>query len=715
MSDLEQSAQDTDSLDRRRDVKNPSDAKALLPIRQSVSSTALGHRIVNPAAGVPLASAEASAGSPQSNPEIETPQASASSGLSPSPASADRVVASPGRPLEPHVRASMEQSYGRHLGDVRLHTDESAAESAAGLGALAYTFGRHVVFGQGRYSPTTSVGRRLLAHELAHVVQQEEGGSPPALDARAPHEHAAGAAAEAVAAGQRGVSVRVPTGVGLARSNGGGAKPTSTAPLTQQDLFKIIQTHRAWEFNPGGAPIQDPAGVGRGVGPAAGGRRAGSAVFTVIQVVDRDGKQVELQYGEHLHYGDPHAEQAAMQSLERNLAGRDLHGGRMNVMVDQTPCAPGQANCMGDLADFARQRGLGLDVDVPTRPPQRGAGPDVAPRTAARGSQRTDMPEVAFNRIIETPPPAAGPTGGGRPPAVPPERPLERLPEGKVERSPGGAPGEGPQTRFTTEGRTIYNDPSDVRPSSEIYDPNARPPPPIGAGLFEAGAIWIPAAIDVLQDIGLKNNVAHQMLGHWGELETWRKADSNVWIVCTVTLSEWDFPNEAGNVLRQVVEVAFYRGATRAEAYAASRGPSYSRVAPRGSHLVGPFTAEIPPTADLAELKAGVEKEKTCFIATACYGSPMAPEVGLLREFRDLALIRSAEGRAFVRGYYRVSPAIAMFLRRHQRARFFVRFCILAPLVAGVKITRHRWAGSLAALRPATAARAATTELSSTP
>lgn len=60
---------------------------------------------------------------------------------------------------------------------VRVHTDAKAAESARAVNALAYTVGRDVVFGAGRYAPATREGQRLLAHELTHVVQQDQGGS----------------------------------------------------------------------------------------------------------------------------------------------------------------------------------------------------------------------------------------------------------------------------------------------------------------------------------------------------------------------------------------------------------------------------------------------------------------------------------------------------------------------------------------------------------
>jgi hypothetical protein len=64
------------------------------------------------------------------------------------------------------------QDFGR----VRVHTDEKAAESARYLGAEAFTFDRHIVFGAGRYAPSTREGRHLLAHELTHYVQQQQAG-----------------------------------------------------------------------------------------------------------------------------------------------------------------------------------------------------------------------------------------------------------------------------------------------------------------------------------------------------------------------------------------------------------------------------------------------------------------------------------------------------------------------------------------------------------
>ena len=75
---------------------------------------------------------------------------------------------------------------GFDFSQVRIHTDERAAESARAVDALAYTVGRDVVFGAGQFSPGTNEGRRLIAHELTHVVQQGGGSSSPMHIQRAP-------------------------------------------------------------------------------------------------------------------------------------------------------------------------------------------------------------------------------------------------------------------------------------------------------------------------------------------------------------------------------------------------------------------------------------------------------------------------------------------------------------------------------------------------
>lgn len=88
------------------------------------------------------------------------------------PASVERVLAESGRPLAREVGHDMEQRFDYDFSRVRVHADSLADRSAQDVNANAYTAGSHVVFAAGRYSPETDSGRRLLAHELAHVVQQ---------------------------------------------------------------------------------------------------------------------------------------------------------------------------------------------------------------------------------------------------------------------------------------------------------------------------------------------------------------------------------------------------------------------------------------------------------------------------------------------------------------------------------------------------------------
>src|SRR5262249_39956926 len=80
------------------------------------------------------------------------------------------VPGSPGWPLEPSTRTFMEARFGHDFGRVRVHADTAAAEAASAVQAAAYTVGRDIVFGAGRYAPETASRRALLAHQLAHVA-----------------------------------------------------------------------------------------------------------------------------------------------------------------------------------------------------------------------------------------------------------------------------------------------------------------------------------------------------------------------------------------------------------------------------------------------------------------------------------------------------------------------------------------------------------------
>ena len=152
----------------------------------------------------------------------------------------------------------MEARFGHDFTRVRVHTDARAANSARAVGAIAYTVGHNVVFGQGRYVPSTSPGDRLLAHELAHVVQQLEGvqrrvgiGRPndvyerhadamahAVMRGRSPHELLPGVAAGFVADGSDrnmvGTAKRTINGSGRRNLLSGASNASATFRLQRQ-------------------------------------------------------------------------------------------------------------------------------------------------------------------------------------------------------------------------------------------------------------------------------------------------------------------------------------------------------------------------------------------------------------------------------------------------------------------------------------------------
>jgi hypothetical protein len=101
----------------------------------------------------------------------------AGSSATPAPGSlpaarAATAISSGGVPLPASERAFFEPRFGRDLSDVRLHADEAAASASSGINARAFTLGSDIGFARGEYAPGRREGRRLIAHELAHVVQR---------------------------------------------------------------------------------------------------------------------------------------------------------------------------------------------------------------------------------------------------------------------------------------------------------------------------------------------------------------------------------------------------------------------------------------------------------------------------------------------------------------------------------------------------------------
>lgn len=177
------------------------------------------------------------------------------------PSMVREVLESAGSPLDAGVRAFMEPRFGHDFSRVRVHTDQRAGASCNAVNALAYTVGHDIAFAAGAYSPGTAEGRRLLAHELTHVVQRRDAGrsvSAARLTVGAANdlaEHEADQIAARVLAGNSAPSAGlVPSTPVVRRSCGptaigvvGGCTARPDEPSGQRFLFNVACD----EFAPG--------------------------------------------------------------------------------------------------------------------------------------------------------------------------------------------------------------------------------------------------------------------------------------------------------------------------------------------------------------------------------------------------------------------------------------------------------------------------------
>ena len=149
------------------------------------------------------------------------------------PSSVHEVLRSPGQPLDPATRAYFEPRFGHDLSSVRVHADEKAAQSAQSIYSRAYTAGDDIVSGAGKFAPAPE-GRRLLAHELTHVVQQ---GGAARIVQRAPLVARAASATKQIA------------------KKASESKATSTPFNSYVDLFNGFQDLAAAALSRGGAGL----------------------------------------------------------------------------------------------------------------------------------------------------------------------------------------------------------------------------------------------------------------------------------------------------------------------------------------------------------------------------------------------------------------------------------------------------------------------------
>ncbi len=584
-----------------------------------------------------------------------------------------------GKPLAPDTRAFYEQRLGHDFRNVRIHDDAAAHAAAERESARAFTHGTDISFGPNQPGLGTVSGRALLAHELAHVVQQQRGGPEPRRGDAA--EAGAQRAAVAIESGGRH-SVSGASAVGIARDD----KPTTAAHAGGA----MGEMDAAFELGKMGFDPILSAG-----GPA--GHKLTEAGFDIVAYNKSTGRLWIVDNKASGGTGTVRDASAITKNLETNLGKAiDIVKGLPQFETKQAVLSKLEAT----RSAVSGGKPLPMDVELVVTN-AGGYHTGIGKSLADKGVKFVDLvgPEIVKTREADMAKARAAGQSTGRPAshegtakqadkvAKENAEAAEKL-QANAKPSQTNAPATAPKSvtaRAKQAAKSGFQTPGSPRLTDKSgYIP---PPPPTigstrrskpsykGAGLADV----LPGAMNAFQDLSIRHRVASDMLAQWSEVEKWRRDNPTHWIVGVVSLQEWEQPDPAGMVARTVNYVEFYHGATLADAQAQADNVMRAPVA-KGWREVGPFMGEIPPTQSLAECKAKLEDEELCFIATACFGSPLAPQVELLRSYRDEVLRSRAAGRAFARFYYRHSPPVARFLARHRLPRSCVRKC-LVPIV----------------------------------
>jgi outer membrane protein OmpA-like peptidoglycan-associated protein len=287
-------------------------------------------------------------------------------------------------PLEGPVREQMEARFGAEFGAVRIHADATAAESARTVAAAAYTVGNDIVFGAGRYHPHSDAGQKLLAHELAHVVQQSRGGSaPPDAEARADQ------AAERAAEG-RLVSTQALGGAPVTLQ----AKPDDT-PAADAGLQFPTKTLSGFALNSAALTpthIADIDALAWSISLHLGMRKSGRATISIVGHTDRSGDE-KLNQALGQSRADT-ARQALIDALKKQGVGADKFGEiATSSMGESSPIVP-----TADGAKNEKNRRVEINVSIGSQPVAPPVKPSFDPFAPLKPGVIPDQPGVGPRR-----------------------------------------------------------------------------------------------------------------------------------------------------------------------------------------------------------------------------------------------------------------------------------------------------------------------------
>lgn len=290
-------------------------------------------------------------------------------------------------PLEGSVRAQMESRFGAEFGAVRIHADATAAKSARTIGAAAYTVGRDIVFGADRYQPHSSAGQHLLAHELAHVVQQLRGGSA-SPDAEARADQAADQAAQG-----RLVSTQALGGAPVALQ----AKPDDN-PAADAGLPFPTKTLSGFALNSAAltpAHTADIDNLAWSISLHLGMRKNGRATISIVGHTDRSGdEKLNEALGQSRAAS---ARQALIDALKKQGIGEDKFGEiASRSMGESSPAVP-----TADGVKNEKNRRVEINVTVGSQPVAPSAKPSFDPFAPLKPGVMPDPPGIGPRRDPE--------------------------------------------------------------------------------------------------------------------------------------------------------------------------------------------------------------------------------------------------------------------------------------------------------------------------
>ena len=296
-------------------------------------------------------------------------------------ASAASVMSRPaGRALDAGIRRELEPRFNHDFGQVRIHTDAAAATAADRLHARAFTLGEQIHFGAGEYRPESTEGRRLVAHELAHVVQQSRQGATADAEARAD-----GAATATTRGGIVNAASLGAAPIGIQRQAKPGAENTDPAPevVPHQQWSSVLDGFELNSAKPTGAHAKQLDELAWNIALHVGMLRDGRVAIRVTGHTDRSGSE---QYNVKL--GQQRAD-AVRETLLEALKKQTIDASRIAGIPADSLGESAPAVATRDGVQEARNRRVEIAVSVGSvRPPPPPKKIDLTPIPPLPGTDR---------------------------------------------------------------------------------------------------------------------------------------------------------------------------------------------------------------------------------------------------------------------------------------------------------------------------------------